>query len=256
MSTQSPIYMPPRGDETAPTFNPSKPRELRHYFSDLEFLFDQAQVTDHAARKKHAIRYVDIDVADLWECITEFSSADATYDEFKTAVIKLYPEADENFKFTLSDMDHVVDSRLRLGIHSLNDLADYHREFRAVTSFLVTKDRLATMEQEHAFARGFQPNFWSLVARHLQIKDPDHFPDTPYTIENVMDAARFILRGFSATIPSPSATAMTTMTSLPPDSVKLEALGPIFSELTKTIIGAFQQSNQPASLILRRLRPQ
>ncbi|CAA7265365.1 unnamed protein product [Cyclocybe aegerita] len=245
MSTPSPIYMPPRGDETAPTFDPSKPRELRRYFRDLEFLFDYAQVTDHAARKKHATRYVDIDVADLWECITEFSSADATYNEFKTAVIKLYPEANEDFKFSLSDMDHVVDSRLRLGIHSLNDLADYHREFAAVTIFLVTKGRLATMEQERAFARGFQPNFWLLVARRLQIKDPDHSPDMTYTIENVMDAARFVLRGFSSTIPSPSPTATTPTTSPPPDSVKLEALGPIFSELTKTIVEALQQSNQP-----------
>ncbi|CAA7271439.1 unnamed protein product [Cyclocybe aegerita] len=245
MLAPSLIYMPPRGDETAPTFDPSKPRELRRYFCDLEFLFDYAQVTDHAARKKHATRYVDIDVADLWECITEFSSADATYNEFKTAVIKLYPEADEDFKFSLSDMDHVVDSRLRLGIHSLNDLADYHREFAAVTIFLVTKGRLATMEQERAFARGFQPNFWLLVARRLQIKDPDHSPDMTYTIENVMDAARFVLHRFSSTIPSPSPTATTPTTSPPPDSVKLEALGPIFSELTKTIVEALQQSNQP-----------
>ncbi|CAA7263097.1 unnamed protein product [Cyclocybe aegerita] len=183
-------------------------------------------------------------IAVFWVCVSHSLFARSPHRRHIT-VIKLYPEADENFKFTLLDMDHIVDSCHRLGIHSLNDLADYHREFTAVMTFLVIKDRLTTMEQERAFTRGFQHNFWLLVARHLQIKDPDHSPDMPYTIENIMDAARFVLRGFPAHIPSPSPTATTTTASSSPDSVRLKALGLIFSELTKTIVEALQQSNQP-----------
>ncbi len=58
--------MPPRGDETAPTFDPAKPRELRHFFSELEYHFSAASITDNTAKKQHATRYLDFDVADIW----------------------------------------------------------------------------------------------------------------------------------------------------------------------------------------------
>ncbi|KAJ3499308.1 hypothetical protein NLJ89_g10112 [Agrocybe chaxingu] len=244
MSNPTPIPMPAQGDRTAPSFDPVKPRELKRYFTELEFLFDRAKVTDHGERKKHAVRFVDIDVADVWESLPQFSDANTSYDDFKKAVIKLYPDADEDYKYVLSDMDRVIGNRQRLGIQSLSDLADYHREFMAITTFLVAKERLATMEQERAFARGFQPEFWTLVAQRLQLKEPDQFPDKPYSIDKVMEAARFVLRGFPAALRMPMSSSSITTTHPPPDSVKLESLGSIFTEFTKTIVEAIQQANQ------------
>ena len=42
---------------------------------------------------------------------------------------------------------------------------------------------------------GFPPELWNRVARCLQLKLPDHFPDDPYTLEEIHDAARFVLHG-------------------------------------------------------------
>ncbi|KAJ3510089.1 hypothetical protein NLJ89_g4871 [Agrocybe chaxingu] len=205
---------------------------------------EQHRLSIQQSPESSNVRFVDIDVADVWESLTEFSDANDSYDDFKKAVIKLYPDADEDYKYVLADMDRVIGNRQRLGIQSLSDLADYHREFMAITTFLISKQRLATMEQERAFARGFQPEFWAFVAQRLQVKEPDQFPDKPYTIEKVMEAARFVLRGFPAALRAPVPAAISTSSPAPPDSIKLESLGSIFSEFTKTIVEALQQANQ------------
>jgi hypothetical protein len=82
--------MPPRGHSSAPEFTPDVPRELQCYFKELELLFGPAQVADDTEKKKHACRYVDINTTDLWEAIPEFDVT-KIFDEFKTAIFKLYP---------------------------------------------------------------------------------------------------------------------------------------------------------------------
>ena len=92
-------------------------------------------------------------------------------------------------------MDKLVGETSRVGILSLADLGRYHREFMAITTFLITKNRILPAEQSRAFARGFPPELWNRVAHRLQLKLPDHFPDDPYTLEEIHDAACFVLHG-------------------------------------------------------------
>jgi hypothetical protein len=46
--------MPPRGHSSAPKFNPDIPRELQHYFKELEMLFTTAQIVNNEEKKTHA----------------------------------------------------------------------------------------------------------------------------------------------------------------------------------------------------------
>ena len=105
--------MPARGHRTAPTFDPLKPREIKRFFSELKFHFDAANVTDDTEKKNHTTRYVNCDVADLWELLPAFSDASKTYSDFKTAVFKLYPAADEEYKYTIADLDFLIATRHR-----------------------------------------------------------------------------------------------------------------------------------------------
>jgi hypothetical protein len=89
---------------------------------------------------------------------------------------------------------------LRLGIISLADLGDYFRHFYTITTFLRGKSRLSEAEQSRAFVRGFQPDLWSRILQRLQLKLPDHFPDDPYTLDEIHKAARFVLHGTPANI--------------------------------------------------------
>ncbi|KAJ7850492.1 hypothetical protein B0H14DRAFT_3451888 [Mycena olivaceomarginata] len=46
MSATAAVTMPARSDRNAPQFDSRKQQELRHYFSDLEFLFDRSSVNN------------------------------------------------------------------------------------------------------------------------------------------------------------------------------------------------------------------
>ncbi len=92
------------------------------------------------------------------------------YDNFRAAVFELYPAADEEYKYTIADLDFLIADRQRLDITSLTDLANYHAHFLAITSFLISKHRLSQIEQQRAYPRGFPPALWSKVAHRLQLK--------------------------------------------------------------------------------------
>jgi hypothetical protein len=100
--------MPVRGDRSAPRFDPQQPCELRRYFANLDFAFGRAGIADRTEQKKHACRYVDVDTADLWESIRQFSDAAADYDAFVKAVHTLYPGLEEERKWSVADMDKLV----------------------------------------------------------------------------------------------------------------------------------------------------
>ena len=110
-------------------------------------------------------------------------------------------------------MDKLVRETSRVGILSLADLGKYHREFITITTFLIAKSHISTAEQSHAFAHGFSPELWGWVCHHLQLKFPDHFPDDPYTLEEIHDTTWFVLHGtvlFSLALDDPCMPATIT----------------------------------------------
>jgi len=237
--------MPARGDRTAPQFDPTKPRELRRFFDDLEYILNRAQITSENEMKRHATRYVDIDTSELWETLPEFTDHTKTFEEFKTALQDLYPGSKEERKWTVADMDQLIGERSRLGILSLADLGDYYRQFLAITTFLKGKSRLSNDEQSRAFARGFSADLWRTISQRLQLKAPDHHPDDPYTLEAIHEAALYVLHGTSSTLstrPNTTTTATTPTTAAAPE-VKTEDLAAILERLTDSFIKAMVAQN-------------
>ena len=92
-------------------------------------------------------------------------------------------------------MDKLVGETFWVGILSLTDLGKYHREFMAIMIFLIAKNCILPTKQSCAFAQGFPPELCNRVAHHLQLKLPNHFPDNPYTLEEIHDATCFVLHG-------------------------------------------------------------
>jgi hypothetical protein len=140
-------------------------------------------------------------------------------------------------------MDKVVGEQLRIGIFNVNDLGMYYRSFFNITHFPRTKNRISEAEQSRAFVHGFQPALWTCIARHLELKHPDHYPDDPYPLDDMHKVARFVLAGTST---SPNQAAPTqnimqsTSTSAPSPlaHVKQEDLALIFDKFAATIVGA------------------
>jgi hypothetical protein len=208
--------MPVHGHSTALTFDPTKPRELCWFFDELELLFGVCNVTDSDLIKKHACIYVNIDSAELWELLPQHATG-ISFGEFQKAIHKLYPGSEDDCKWTISDMDKVV-GELRIGIFNANDLGMYYQSFFNITHFLRTKNRISEVEQSRAFICSFQPTLWTCIARRLELKHPDHYPDNPYPLDDMHEAARFVLAGTS-TSPNQAAptqnTSQSTSTSAP-----------------------------------------
>ncbi|ETW82042.1 hypothetical protein HETIRDRAFT_101423 [Heterobasidion irregulare TC 32-1] len=124
---------------------------------------------------------------------------------------------------------------------------EYYRQFLAITSFLLSKDRISTAEQGRAFTRGFQPELWGRISQRLQLKFPDHFPDDPYQLQDIHNAARFILHGTSSTfqLASSDSSRATRGTKTEP-SIKTEDLATMFERIAETFVKAL--ANQPAQV--------
>ena len=250
------FHMPARGERAAPTFDTSKPRELIRFFEELEYLFDRASLENDSEKKKHVLRYVDFDVEQIWKTFPEFSDPTKNYAAFKAAVLIHYPDASGDYVYSLRDMDLLIGERQRLGISTTADLSDYHLKFVSITSWLIEKKQLGTLEQERGYLRAFQPRLLASINNRLQMKFPDKHPNIPHSIKDVYEAARFILQSaatapqnyFAPTPPDvnpPFVPDGTVSIAKREPNIKKEDLGSLLSEFTKTIVEAIQSNNRP-----------
>jgi len=245
--------MPARGERAAPTFDQTKPRELTRFFEELEYLFDRAALADETEKKKHLLRYVDFEVEQVWKSFPEFSDVTKSYLHFKAAILVHYPDASGDYVYSLRDMDLLIGERQRVGISNTVDLSDYHLKFLAITTWLIEKQQLGTLEQQRGYLRAFQPRLLGAINNRLQMKHPDHHPNIPHKIEDVYEAARFILQ--SATTAPQNYFAPSPSNVNPPfvpdgavsiakrePSIKQEDFGTLFTEFTKSIVEAINQN--------------
>ena len=97
--------------------------------------------------KQHALWFVDCDTVELWEILPKFADVATSYQKFVNAMYKLYPGLDADRCWSIGDMEKLVGEASRVGISSVADLGKYHREFIAMTTFLITKNCICTAEQ-------------------------------------------------------------------------------------------------------------
>jgi hypothetical protein len=199
ITTMATTYtMPMRNERAAPTFDSSKPRELSQYFEDLEQLMKCAAISNQQDMKKQVLRYVDFSTKQIWKTFTEFLDDNKTYQDFKDAILVHYPDASGNFVYSIRDMDLLVGERQRLGLNSTKDLSDYHLQFIAITTWLISKGQLGNLDQQRAYIRAFPPPLLSAIMNRLQLKNANHHPNVPHKVEAVYEAARFVLQGYSS----------------------------------------------------------
>ncbi|KAJ2970027.1 hypothetical protein NUW54_g12827 [Trametes sanguinea] len=73
-----------------------------------------------------------------------------------------------------------------------------------MTSYLISQNRLSTSEQSRLFVRGIAQPLWGQVSQRLQLKLPDHYPEDPYKLDDVYNAAKFVLHGTVTATPPPA----------------------------------------------------
>ncbi|KAG5732819.1 hypothetical protein E4T56_gene2754 [Termitomyces sp. T112] len=107
--------MPPCNNTTAPKWDESHPRELLQYFKELEYLFTDCGIADNTQKKEYASQYISYNTAETWLGLPEFGdniSNNApqpyTYQEWKLAVLRLYPSTDASTHYNLGNLEQLV----------------------------------------------------------------------------------------------------------------------------------------------------
>lgn len=196
----SDIVMPARGHSTAPSFK-GKAIDITQYFEDLEQLFTQAKVADEKEKIRYAKHYLDTEYTDTWDVIA--IEATTTWAMFKAEVVKLYPGAERERRYALSDLETIVDERRENEIKDREELGKYYRDFKTIAHYLLDK-RISEGERDRLFIKGFQTKFRERILGRLAILEPTKVPEDGYPFEDVNKAADWLLTGsrLSANLPS------------------------------------------------------
>ena len=191
--------LPARGEESAPSFLDDQPEELVRYFSDLHLLLVRYNVANQQDRKQAACKYTSIRTEQLWKTTNAWLDQAQTFEDFKAEVLKLYPGALGDRTHTLQELEWTVERYARIGIQSVKELGEYYRHFLLITRYLIAKGSLSTQEQSRGFFRGLSPMLEVRTRVRLQQKFLDHFPDDPYPLSDILEAANFALMGTTST---------------------------------------------------------
>ena len=143
---------------------------------------------------------MDFEIGEVWRALPEFANPIKTYDEFKAAILRLYPDASEDNRYSLSDVDLLIGERQRLGINSVNDLADFYMRFISTTNWLIARRRFSVLEQQRSYIRSFPSSLLTSILTQLQNKFPTQGPDLPYPCFDVYKAALIVLRTAPASL--------------------------------------------------------
>src|SRR6202453_902293 len=145
-------------------------------------------------------------------------------------------------------MDKLVREQLRIGILDANDLGAYYQAFFMITQFLMRKNRIFAAEQSRAFVRGFQPDLWNHILCRLKLKFLNHYPDDPYPLVDIHEAAQYVLHGTTHahihhhnTTMSPTTSTVTSNTGL-----KSEDLTAFLDKFAQTLIKVLVPQMQSA----------
>jgi hypothetical protein len=195
------ISMPLRGTRDAPKFDGKTPAQLPRFLEDVEILGDAAGITEEA-KIKAAIRYADLEEAEVWETLDAASGA--VWADFVTAVKDLYPGCEGVSRFCRADLQYLVYEYSQKPMRSQDDLGEYRRKFIKISAHLVTAKKLAETERDALFLSGFPQDVADRVRHRLSIVKSDLHPDDAYPIEDVMKAAKFLLTGSALRTPIPT----------------------------------------------------
>ncbi|KAG5348588.1 hypothetical protein C0989_009643, partial [Termitomyces sp. Mn162] len=217
--------MPLHNDTTVPKWDESHPRKLPQYFKELEYLFTDCGIADDTQRKEYAARYVSYDTAETWLGLPEFGDnitignnapCPYTYQEWKVAVLKLYPGTDTSARYNLGNLEQLVNQTFNSGLATLGRFSDYYRDFQRIARWLLANGKLYRNEEHRLFQQGIPMLLWSKIVCRLKITLPDHHPEDPYEVDQVFEGAKWVLKGTDTSTTKTSNGTSGIHTSPPP----------------------------------------
>jgi hypothetical protein len=238
--------LPGRGERSAPSFDGGA-EELGRYFAELEALYTRHNVDDEQEKKQGTLKYLTTAALErTWRSSDTLADQTTDFDDFKEEMFELYPGSSDDV-FTIHHLDTLVGQRTWLGVQNATELGHFHLEFRTISKYLISKNRLSQAEQTRGFLRGLQPELENKVKQRLQITKPQHNPQDPYNLKDLFDAASFCLLRSAST--GTTSTTGTIPSLAQPDDIKTEfqAMKTVMLEMTEMFKNVLAAQVQPAA---------
>jgi hypothetical protein len=190
----NPFQMPLRGILDAPRFDGKTAALLPHYLEDIELLGTSAGLAD-SGKIKAAIRYADLDEAEVWQTLPEASATILDWDCFITAVKDLYLGCEGDDHYCRADLQYLIQDHRSKPLRSQEDLGEYRCRFTKISSLLISTRNLSELERDNLFLKGFPDDVQHRIRHRLSVVKPDLHPDDPYPLTDTITAAKFLLTG-------------------------------------------------------------
>ena len=185
----SSLFMPTRNDPSAPQFN-GQAAYLAAYLDHVEQLAQACSLTQHQTIRS-AIRYTPSETYELWSSLDNAQGDD--WSAFKTELFSYYPESTGDHRYTLSSLELLVETQAHSPITTLDEFGEYLRSFFVVSHYMQQRNRLSNRETSSYFLSGLHTSLRNLVRQQLRLENPRHHPDDPFTMNQIRDAALFVL---------------------------------------------------------------
>jgi hypothetical protein len=114
--------MPACSHSTAPCFD-GNALNLHLYFDEVESLSTDAGLNEEG-KIWHTLRYASREDNELWSMLPEAQLPE--YAKFWDAIVKLYPGADNERKYTESDLEWLIEMQRQYRIESRAELGHYY----------------------------------------------------------------------------------------------------------------------------------
>src|SRR5882724_8054597 len=189
-----PVPLPQWQSSMAPCFNPKNPSTLCMYLSAYESLAEAAQLTP-AECLAQSTQYLTEEDKDDWENLPEFVDTFPDWDRFKQALFREYPNARKPFISSV-DLGKFVDEKCQHEIHTLDEFAVFHQEFRRLANRLTKEKRVSADGHNRAYEKSIHPELQDKILLYLSDQKTPCIKREAFVVEYVREGAEHILEGF------------------------------------------------------------
>lgn len=181
--------MPSRSHHSAPKFD-SKPASLSPFLDEVEQLGQSCGLSSKQTIE-WAVRYAPNDERELWQMQEAVATED--WEQFKKEIFELYPGSTGERKYSIANLQTLIEKQALVNIEDSDDFGTYRRTFLTVATYLKKKSRLTDREISIYFLQGLALAFREKVQAQLKAENPKHHSDDPYTLSEISTAALFVL---------------------------------------------------------------
>ena len=102
------------------------------------------------------MHYLSEEDKDNWENLPKFEATPPDWVTFKEALFREYPKAKKMF-ISSADLGLFVEEKSKIEIHTLDEFATFHREFRRLENRLAKEKRVIADSLNRAYEKSIHP---------------------------------------------------------------------------------------------------